>query len=225
MYSLLGDHISGMEIGEPITASTYISPSTERVLLRLSDHIIMTDEQLRHTCWGTGNRDAKKRLRRWSEQSLLQRYELKGENKTITAYTLGATGCQIVKRGVPEFNLQKAAELIAFNQFYMAYRNEVQDYQAWVGNDLLIGQIKIKNKYYSVWCPRQEDLRVQSLKSEVALGNGLLVIAATMPLLYWCTEVLKPLPVEQLFTVDALIGVKNRIVMQMEDDLLTQIEF
>lgn len=224
MYQVLGSMVNSIDESEPIFRSTYVSATTERVLKMLSDHIIMTEDQLRHTCWGTGNRNAKKRLEHFAKYALLKKHEFKNQDKTkITAYSLGPTGCLITKRGIPEFDLQKATEIIAFNQFYMAYQQQIKEFQAWVGNDLLIGEIEMNKQKYSVWCPRQEDLRVQGLKSEIPIGNNLLVIAATMPLVYWCVEVLKTLPVKQWFTVDNLV--LSSIVMQVEDDTLTQSEF
>ncbi|MGB4701170.1 MAG: hypothetical protein WBI01_01555 [Syntrophomonadaceae bacterium] len=156
----------------------------EPILRLLNERIFMTNQQIAKffPIYGKGN--VKRKLIKLADMNYLRRYEITTVNQTkpITGYTVGEEGFRITRKLIPELTCNKALEFIAANEFCTA--NGIEKPVFWVSKGLLVGEVKIDDQKYALWCPRQYDDRIQSLKSEVELScRGLIVVSPSLKLI------------------------------------------
>lgn len=154
----------------------------EPILHLLSERVFLTHRQIQklYPIWGQGN--MRRKLNKLANMNYLCRYELIFKNQKITGYTLGFEGSRVVQRLIPELNYYQAAQFIAANNFCMA--NGIVSPRFWVSRSLLSGEVKIGDSFFSLWCPRKEETRLNSLKAEVSMRcRGLIVVAPSLKLI------------------------------------------
>lgn len=152
------------------------------ILTLLNDRIFMTNQQIAKffPIFGRGN--IKRKLNKLADMNYLRRYEITGFPKLITGYTVGDEGFRVTGKIIPELNCKKALEFIAANDFCDA--NGVLKPIFWVSKGLTVGEVKIDDQKYALWCPRQYDPRIGTLKSEVELScRGVIIVSPSLKLI------------------------------------------
>jgi|LSQX01.1.fsa_nt_gb hypothetical protein len=153
------------------------------IIKYVSEHILVTANQLNKIFWPKGSRKGKKQLFNLARCGHLMRYEIETSKEYEVAYTLGPEGIRLARRIIPDVNIQKAQELLVANEFL--HTNKIYDFNLWVGKSLLIGDLTLDKDRYALWCPVGNETRTSSLKTEVGLKyQGLIVVAPTLKYVY-----------------------------------------
>jgi len=171
----------------------------------LAPRIMMEADQIIPFFFSSGNRKGRKKLFELSRIGYLKRYEISTSESFFIAYTQGYEGMRRTRILVPEINIIKAQELIIANAFCIT--NNISKFRFWVDKGLLIGEVTVNGEKYSLWCPRQPESRITSLKAEISLSShGLIVVAPTLRFIYSIAKELKDLNLPIYFTTDNLLG-------------------
>ncbi len=192
------------EWGKPIL--DFIAP---RILVEVKDI----------NCFPSRSRHNRKRLVQLTQNGFLKRFELTTKEKPIIAYSLGKQGIRETKIITPTlFDLNKAQELIVANKFILFHN--ITEFHLWVNKGLLIGEIKLEDKRFSLWCPRQPETRLKSLRKEIPLGvNGLIVLAPNLKHVYPLATQLSDIRLPIYFVVDSAL----KRFMRLEDGILVPV--
>ncbi len=192
------------EWGKPIL--DFIAP---RILVEVNDI----------TCFPSRSRHNRKRLVQLAQNGFLKRFELTTAEKPVIAYSLGDQGIRETKIIVPTlFSLDKAQELIIANKFILFHN--ITEFRLWVSRGLLIGEITLESKRFSLWCPRKPETRLKSLRKEIPLGiNGLIVLAPNLKHVYPLATQLSDIRLPIYFVVDSAL----KRFMRLEDGILVPV--
>ena len=192
------------EWGKPIL--DFIAP---RILVEVADI----------ACFPSKSRHNRKRLVQLAQNGYLKRFELITEKKPIVAYSLGSQGVRATKIITPNcFSLIKAQELMMANKFILLHN--ITEFRLWVTKGLLIGEITLEDKRFALWCPREPETRLKSLRKEIPLGvSGLIVLAPNLKYVYPIATQLSDIRVPIYFMVDSAL----KCFMRLENGVLVPV--
>jgi hypothetical protein len=202
---LFNTEITNLDIIKPEPYRQPLPEWGEAVLDYVGRRIMLEVDQITPHFWSSGNRSARKKLYYLSKYRYLKRYQLYNSERHFIAYTLDIEGMRYTNYYAPEINLKKAQELIIANEFCV--KNNVTDFRFRLTNSLTIGEVKIKEKQYTLWCPRESDKRLKSLQTEIPVSSkGLIIVSPRLKFCYTLIDGLKSLYVPVYFVTDTLLN-------------------
>ena len=149
------------------------------ILEFVGKHYFLEADQIIQNLFGSGNRNARKKLFELSQKDYLVRYELFCEDKEtpILGYALSEKGAKITRYIPPRLSINRAQEYIIANEFYFMRGHLLDGWKLLSGSQLIIAELLIEGQKFGLWPPREEDTRIKSLLTESMGLQGLIVIA------------------------------------------------
>lgn len=197
--------VTNLDIVEPEPYRQALPEWGDAVLEFVGCRIMVDVDQITSRFWRSGNRSARKKLYDLSRYRYLRRYHLYNSERRFIAYTLGIEGMRRTKYYAPVIGLKKAEEIIIANQF--CARNDITEFRFRLNNSLSIGEVKLKNERYTLWCPREPEKRIKSLHTEIPVSSrGLIIVAPRLKFCYTLVDGLKSLYIPVYFVTDTLLN-------------------
>jgi hypothetical protein len=189
------------------------------ILEYIGPRIMLEADQIIPNFFSSGNRTGRKKLFQLSQAGYLKRHELSTSREHFIAYTLGKEGMRHTHYMAPEVDIFKAQELIVANQFCID--NEIEEFRFQVSRGLLIGKVMYREHEFSLWCPRKQETRFKSLRTELPLSShGLIIVAPDLKIICHIAENLKNLYVPVYFAVDKMLDT----FWTIEDNVLVPVD-
>lgn len=149
------------------------------ILEFVGKHYFLEADQIIQNLFGSGNRNARKKLFELSQKDYLVRYELFCEDKEapIIGYSLSEKGARVTRYIPPRLSINRAQEYIIANEFYFMRGHLLDGWKLLSGSQLLIAELLIEGQKFGLWPPREEDTRIKSLLTESMGLQGIIIIA------------------------------------------------